>query len=289
MSDSIYLRLDDRKTLLDHYRSSPISAVRLRCYIPLLLDVGHPWEFIGVVLLTSSATIDRLRRAYVWGGIHAMVTRPAPCEFGGGWVRTIIGWVLALAPSDFGFALSRWTREAVAIALREGHGVRMSQETVRRRLHGRGLVWRCFHSVVCGRDPERVAQVAASRRLLHGLPPDETAVLINEVEVHTNPKIGQMWMRWRQRATVETPVDNEKRVLTRSLHRRTGWLIETWWRQEEGRTTCLFCRHLDDLRRAFRHYKVIHAICDNTYTPRPDRSRVVREHLAAWGRRVRLH
>jgi hypothetical protein len=30
---------------------------------------------------------------------------------------------------------------------------------------------------------------AGEHRLLHGLPDDETAVLMDEVEVHTNPKI----------------------------------------------------------------------------------------------------
>ena len=36
----------------------------------------------------------------------------------------IVRWVVALAPADFGFARSRWSCEAVAIVLREDHGVR---------------------------------------------------------------------------------------------------------------------------------------------------------------------
>jgi transposase len=124
---------------------------------------------------------------------------------------------------------------------------------------------------------------------LHGLPADETEVFMDEVEVHTNPKVGSMWMWQGQQAIVETPGGNEKRVLAGSLHWRTGRLIETWGGAGEGRTAGLFCRHLDDLRRAFRHYKVIYVICDNAFNHRPDRSTVVRKYLAVWGERVQLH
>jgi len=112
---------------------------------------------------------------------------------------------------------------------------------------------------------------------------------MDEVEVHTNPKVGSMWMRRGQQATVDTPGDNEKRALAGSLHWRTGRLIETWGAEKEGRPAGLFCRHLDDLRRVFRHYRVIHVICDNAVNHRVDRSKVVRAYLAAWGERVRVH
>jgi hypothetical protein len=117
----------------------------------------------------------------------------------------IVRWVVALAPTDFGFARSRWTCEAVAIVLREDHGVRASRETVRRRLRESDLVWRRPRPVVRRRDPERAAKLAALRKLLHGLPADETAVIMDEVEVHTNPKVGSMWMRRGDQATIATP------------------------------------------------------------------------------------
>jgi transposase len=76
--------------------------------------------------------------------------------------------------------------------------------------------------------------------------------------------------------------------MTLSLHWRTGRLVETWREQQQGRTAGLFCRHLDDLRRAFRQSQVIHVICDNAFNHRPDRSRVVRAYLKAWGERVQI-
>jgi transposase len=289
MSDRIPLRPDDRKTLLRHYRGSRAPAVRLRCHILLLLDAGHPWAFIAAVLFTSTATINRWRRVYLRDGIGAVVAGTPGRRAGRWWVGMIVRWVLTLAPADFRFARSRWSCEAVTVVLRADHGVRVSRETVRRRLSESGLVWRRPRPVVRRRDPERSAKLAALRKLLHGLSADETAVFMDEVEVHTNPKVGSMWMPRGQQATVDTPGDNEKRVLAGSLHWRTGRLVETWGREGEGRTAGLFCRHLDDLRRAFRQYRVIHVICDNAFNHRADRSKVVRKYLGERGERVRVH
>jgi len=59
-------------------------------------------------------------------------------------------------------------------------------------------------------EDERQAKLAELRKLLEGLPDDETAVWQDEFEIHTNPKIGQMWMLRGQQAEVETPGTNEK-------------------------------------------------------------------------------
>ena len=289
MNGSFLRRPDDRTVLLRHYRGSPGPAVRLRCHILLLLDAGHPWMLIAAVLFTSSATINRWRRAYLRSGVDAVLAGTPARGPGQWWVAMIVRWVITLAPRAVGFARSRWSCEAVAIVLREDHGVQASRETVCRRLRESDMVWRRPRPVVRRRDPERSAKLAALRKLLHGLPGDETAVFMDEVEVHTNPKVGSMWMRRGEQAAVETPGDNQRRVLAGSLHWRTGRLIGTWGYEKEGRTAGLFCRHLDDLRRAFRHYRIIHVICDNAFNHRADRSKVVRAYLARWGGRVRLH
>jgi transposase len=142
VSDCIHLRPDDRKALLRHYRGSPVPAVRLQCHILLLLDAGRPWTLITAVLFTSTATVNRWRRAYLRGGIDAVLAgtpRRRPARW---WVGMIVRWVVALSPADFGFARSRWTCEAVAIVFREDHGVRVSRKTIRRRLHESDLVGR---------------------------------------------------------------------------------------------------------------------------------------------------
>jgi putative transposase len=92
-----------------------------------------------------------------------------------------------------------------------------------------------------------------------------------------------------QQAAVETPGTNEKRYLAGSIHWRTGRVILTEGRPKEGRSAALFLRHLDDLRRAFRHYKVVHVICDNAGFHKPDKSKVVKKYLGEWAGRVVVH
>jgi transposase len=177
----------------------------------------------------------------------------------------------------------------VAVVLREDYRTPACRETVRRWLRQAGLVWRRPRPTLRPRDPDRQAKLGALRELLGGLPDDETAVFMDEVDVNLNPKIGPMWMRRGEQAAVETPGTNEKRYLAGSIHWRTGRVVLTEGLPREGRSAGLFCRHLDGLRRAFRRYKVIHVVCDNARTHKPERSKAVREYLAAWGGRVVLH
>src|SRR5262249_50419116 len=150
--------------------------------------------------------------------------------------------------------------------------------TVRRWLRGAGLVWRRPRPTLRPKDPRRAQILAALRRLLGGLPADEAAPFMDEGERHTNPQGGRQWVGKGQQAALETPGAHAKRVRAGSIHWRTGRVVLTEGLPKEGRTAALFCRHLDDLRRAFRHYKVIHVICDNAKTHKPDKARLVKEY-----------
>jgi putative transposase len=287
--DTLTLRPADRQGCLELFRAAPDHATRQRALILLLLSAGVSYAALTAALGCSSATTARWAGRYRAGGLpaltaaHARPSRLAP------WVALVVGWVLTLRPRAFGFARSRWSCEAVAVVLREDHQVHVGREAVRLALRAAGLVWRRPRPAVRRKDPDREAKLAALRRLLGGLPEGETAVFMDEVEVHTNPKVGSAWMRRGEQAVVETPGDNEKRVLAGSLHWRTGRLVRTWGAAKEGRTAGLFCAHLDDLRRAFRQYKVIHVVCDNAFNHRPEKSRQVKAYLAAWGHRVVIH
>src|SRR5262249_8194394 len=57
------------------------------------------------------------------------------------------------------------------------------------------------------------------------------------------------------------------------------------WLLPRHAASALFCAHLDDLRRAFRRYKVIHVICDNASTHKAEGSRLVWAYLKEWGGR----
>jgi putative transposase len=289
--NSIRLTPTERQGLLDRYRRSADPEVRLRAHILLLLDAGHPWATVSAVLFCSFSTISRWKQRFETDGAAAVLGRPRGRRRSGVhvWAALVVRWVLTLSPADFRFARSRWSCEAAAVVLRDDYQVRVGRETVRLWLRDAGLVWRRPRPVIRPKDPDREAKLRALRALLHGLPGDETAVFMDEVDVNLNPKVGCQWMKRGDQAAVETPGTNEKRYLAGSIHWRTGRVILTEGKPREGRSAALFCRHLDDLRRAFRHYKVVHVICDNAGTHKPDKSMAVRAYLAEWGHRVVLH
>jgi putative transposase len=280
-----------RRDLLDHYRRDPSPEVRRRAHILLLLDDGHAWATIGAVLFCSISTISRWKRRFEEEGVVTVFGRPRGRRRSGIhlWATLVVRWVLAFSPTDFQFARSRWSCEAAAVVLREDFGVKVGRETVRLWLRAAGLVWRRPRPVIRPKDPDRETKLCVLRALLRTLPADETAVFMDEVDVNLNPKVGCQWMLRGEQAAVETPGTNVKRYLAGSIHWRTGRVILTEGRPKEGRGAALFVRHLNDLRRAFRHYKVIHVICDNARFHKPETSKAVREYLAQWSGRVMLH
>ena len=269
---SIHLTTAERQALIGQYRRSAEPDIRLRAHILLLLDAGHPWATIGAVLFCSLSTISRWKRRFEAEGVDAVLGRPRGRRRSGRhvWATLVVQWVLTLSPADFRFARSRWSCEAVAVVLWEDYRVRVGRETIRLWLRSSGLVWRRPRPTIRPKDPDREKKLVALRALLKGLPADETAVFMDEVDVNLNPKVGCMWMRRGEQAAVETPGNNERRYLAGSIHWRTGRVILTEGKPREGRSAALFCRHLDDLRRAFRHYTVIHVLCDNAGTHTPE-------------------
>jgi transposase len=286
MDGSIQLRPEERKTLLAHYRKSSDPAVRLRAHILLLLAAGHPWSQIADMLFTSPRTISRWKGRFERKGVEAVCdsSRGRPVVLGVWWVAVVIRWVLAKTPRDFGFLRSRWSCATLVLLLWEEQRIAVSAETIRRHLRREQIVWRRPRPVLGPRDPEYEQKLRKIRRLLAGLPDDETAVFEDEVDLNLNPEIGSMWMRRGEQAEVVTPGNNVKRHLAGSLHWRTGKLLVS--RPGTQRNAKLFVAHLDDLRRRLRCYRHIHVICDNA---KFHDCRLVQEFLARWGHRISLH
>jgi transposase len=289
MLGSISLRRRDRNALLQLYRRTSDPQLRLRAHILLLLDQGQSWTVIATVLFTSTSTINRWRQRFLGAGLQAVVgpRPPRASAWAAWWVALVIQWVTLRCPSDFGFVRSRWSCDTVVLLLREDHGVCVSCETIRRWLHQANLVWRRPRPVLGPQDPQWPQKLRKIRALLRHLPADETAVFQDEADVNTNPEIGCMWMVRGQQAEVVTPGTNVKRYLAGSLHWRSGELLLS--QPGRRRDADLFLAHLDELRRRFRRYKVIHVICDNAVFHVPERCRKVRDYLKRWGHRIRLH
>ena len=194
----------------------------------------------------------------------------------------MIYWVTTKLPRDFGFLRSRWACGTLALLLWSRHGLDVSPETVRRWLHRGDLVYRRPRPTVGPRDEQREAKLAALRRLLAELPPDETVVWEDEADINTNPEIGRMWMRRGRQETIPTPGTNQKRYVAGSIHWRTGMIFAT---EGPKRDEKLFLAHLEDLRRRLRRYRKIHVICDCAKFHHSD---AVRIYLAEHHERIEL-
>ena len=259
------LKTKQRDELLALYRKDPDPELRFRAHIILLLGDGHAWDTIEAMLFCSSRTVDRWLKRFQVEGVAGLAgkKRGRPFRLGFWWVIVLTNWVTRKVPSDFGFLRSRWSCALRALLLHERHGVTASRETVRRMLHRGRMVYRRPRPVPPPNEEQRRERLAELRVLLEGLPADETVVWQDEVEIHTNPKIGRMWMPVGRQATVQTPGTNRKSHLSGSIHWRTGQVWVTEADPKQGRDGALFIKHLEDLRRRLRRYKKIHVICDN--------------------------
>ena len=289
MDGSIVLGSSERKRLLELYRKETLHPqVRLRVHIVLLLAQGCAWSLITTVLFCSSATIARWKERFESGGVEALLQerrgRIATLLVGLGWL--LVNWVKTLTPRDFGYCRSRWCCATLALVLLDTQRVKVSVETVRRCLRRENLVWRRPRPVLGPTDAQRQWKLRKIRELLRDLPEDEAALFQDEVDLNLNPDIGCMWMERGEQAEVVTPGNNVKRYLSGSMSWRSGEVVVT---QGTRRNAELFVRHLDDLRRRFRHYRKIHVICDNARFHTIEGSRVVRRYMSEHGDRIVLH
>jgi transposase len=281
MEGSIRLSAKERKTLLQAYRGARIAR---RALIVLLLAEGRSYRSIMNAALVSPTMIAAVKHDFAAGGVAQVLGGVPRTLVVASWLMVVVRWLLSSTPQDFGFFRSRWSCGLLALLLWQREGIRLSPETVRRGLHRMEFVWRRPRPVVGLRDPQHAAKLRRIREFLADLPPDETVVFQDEVDVHLNPKIGSCWMRRGQQAEVVTPGNNEKRHLAGSLHWRTGRLLLS--PPGTRRNAALFVAHLDDLRRWLRSFRVIHVVCDNA---RFHDCRAVQAYLQRHGQRIQLH
>lgn len=295
MKGSIRLTERERKRVLKVYRSGSDGRVARRAHVLLLLTDGVTWEAIRHMLYASNDLIAEVRRTFLTGGVDRVLGEDAgdASDTVPWWRGRIQRWVQENTPQDFGYFRSRWSCATLAEVLAWETGVRKSAETIRRKLHELGFVWRRPRPIVGPIDPEYAVKLRRIKQLLRSMPDGEVAVFQDEVDVHLNPgvppvarrhRIGSMWMIKGQQAEVVTPGNNRKCHVSGSLVWNTGTLLVS--RPEARRNADLFLSHLDDLRRRLRCWKRIHVICDNA---RFHNCQKVWESLQQWRHRLVLH
>jgi putative transposase len=284
MDGSIQLTAQERKMLLQAYRSGTNLSVSRRAHIVLLRADGLTWQQIKSVLFCSFDLISTTLKFFTQGRVAAVLQQLAPQRPVPAWMMTVLRWVSHHTPRDFGYFRSRWSCETLAHLLAFETGLRRSGETIRRGLHQLGLVWRRPRPVVGPVDPEHTEKFQAIQHLLKNLSPNEVAVFQDEVDLNLNPKIGSMWMKKGQQAEVVTPGNNRKCHVAGSLIWGTGTLLVS--RPHWRRNTVQFLAHLDDLRFRLRGYRKIHVICDNA---KFHDSHAVKAYLQKWSHRIEVH
>jgi transposase len=284
MDGSIRLTKKERKTLLRAYRAGSDARVSRRAHVVLLRAADFSWEQIRSVLFCSNDLISETMRKFAAGGVQAVLGQDVENRLVPRWLVQVADWINNFVPRDFGYFRTRWSCEILSNLLAWDLGVRISAETVRRGLRRLGFVWRRPRPVVGLTDPEYEHKLREIRSLLESLPDNERAVFQDEVDLNLNPKIGSMWMRTGEQATVETPGNNHKCHVAGSLVWKTGTLLVS--DPQPSRNAALFIAHLDDLRCRLRGCKKIHVICDNA---KFHNCTAVKNYLATWGHRIAIH
>jgi transposase len=131
--------------------------------------------------------------------------------------------------------------------------------------------------------PAKNRRLAQIRRVVDSLAKDETAVYLDEVDIHLNPKIGCDWMNRGKQKEVLTPGQNTKRYLCGALDSRSG---EMTWVAGEKKNSLLFIQTLRALAKAYPKAKVIHVILDNF---RIHDSKAAKEAVKSFAGRIVLH
>ena len=258
------LSYGQRRRLRRRYKREPSAIVKVRILILLRLDVGD-----------SSVTIER-NGICVRSSVSHVAGRF--CELGELGLedgrqyngrRKVTETVLreladlvAVSPLDYGWSRPTWTRELLALQLERETGVRLSLATLSCFLRKMGAKWKRPNMfVLCPWSRRRRARrLAAIRRLVENLPPDEAAFFEDEVDIHLNPKPGLDWMLNRQQKRILTPGQNEKCYVAGALNARNGNLV---WVGGMSKASDLFIDLLKKLYRDYRRFSLIHLIVDN--------------------------
>lgn len=168
--------------------------------------------------------------------------------------------LLEKAPDDYGYLRTRWTSELLAQVLKEVHALAIHASTVRRLLPRLGFVWRRARPVLNRRDPRKNERLRAIDEALNARQPGTEVFYVDEADIDFNPRIGPAWTRRGQQPGVVTPGQNRKHYVAGALHAHTGQLV---WTEHPNKSSTLFIKLLEQLRRTYRAAKRLVLILDN--------------------------
>ena len=127
---------------------------------------------------------------------------------------------------------------------------------------------------LCRRDPRKAERLAAIGAALAENDPYTEVSYVDEADVDLNPRLGSSWMHFGKQTTIPPPGQNQKHYIADALHAHTVQLV---WVEHHRKTSALFVKLLEQLRRQYRRARRIVLILDNY---RIHKSRVTQHWLA---------
>jgi len=258
-----------------------------RCQIVLLWGEGEPWFDIAKGVGCSLSWVGRVIRRFRDHGIAGLYDRRednGQTKLDEHYLTTLYD-VVDKQPPDFGYPRPTWTQELLAKVMQEQTGVTVHPGTMSRALKQIGARLGQPKPTVGCPWPEAAKnrRLAAIRRAINGRSAGETAVYLDEVDIHLNPKIGPDWMNRGKQKEVMTPGQNVKRYVCGALNVDTGCIEYV---AGERKNSLLFLATLQRLLEAYPEATMIHVVLDNF---RIHSSKQVQAWMKQNGQRIRLH
>ena len=134
------------------------AAFFRRVFALLEIDAGRPLEEVARQLRVSVRSVYRwIERYRTHPSLEGLCHQPGqgrPLRWDERW-EALLPAVLARCPKDFGYVATGWTVPLLQQVLAQGRPEPvLSEDTIRRRLHERGYVWKRFRYVLTA-DPQR--------------------------------------------------------------------------------------------------------------------------------------
>jgi transposase len=258
------VRFSVKERLLKYLRCCRDAEVKLRLLVIINLINGRSARQTAEVLNIHNTTVYRLLKRYRdfgEAGLYDGRTDNGSDKLDEKYLCRL-DEVVRNAPSDYGWRRPTWTRELLVATLVRLTGVRVHVTTMSRAL--------ALIRARRGRPRQRVRcpwpKAAKTRRLnqlqklLASVPRTERVFYEDEVDIHLNPKVGLDWMGHGQQKDLMTPGQNEKRYLAGAVDVLTKVVI---WVEGDRKTSYLFLKLLDKLRRQYPKARCLHLILDN--------------------------
>jgi transposase len=236
----------------------------LAIHILLLCAAGTPPTQIAEFLFCSRTSVYRVVEAYQAGQLADRLGQASSALAVVVTVSRLPQLLLALlqqVPRAYGWCRTRWSCQTLALQLKIQSGRALSEETVRRWLHGLGYVWKRARHTAPDNDPERASKLARIRHLIEQLHLGHALFFADELDIALLPKIGYQWMLKGTQIEVMTPGTNQKQYLAGALDLQTGKILHC---TGQRKTNELFRQLLDQLEQSTSpEVKQIYVVVDN--------------------------